>query len=91
MAVVVMVAVTKKIVDFVWARFGAAVFSMCRDVWDVAYSTSCGPTRGGLEPVIQKIVEFVWARFGAAVFAMCKHVWDVATRQHQNGSPRWKK
>ena len=90
-AAVVMVAAIQKIFDFAWARFGAAVFSMCRHVWEVAYSTSCGPTRSGLEPVIQKIIDFMWARLGAAVFPMCRHVWDVATRQHQNGSPRWKK
>ena len=69
---VVMVAVIKKIIDFVWARLRAAVFSMCRDVWDVAYSTSCGPTRSGLEPAIKKVVHFhVWACFWTAV---CFHV-----------------
>ena len=40
---------------------GEATFSMCRHVWDVAYSTSHKPTLSGLEPVVKKIVDFVVA------------------------------
>ena len=45
---------------------GVDALSMCRRVWETAYTTSHGPTRSGLTPAMRKTVPFVMTRPGSS-------------------------